>query len=165
MPPHRKQEQEPATDEVTEVGPGVVRFQLPIQMPGLGHVNTYALLDERGAAIVDPGMPGPLTWREDGDTIKLAGREWTPLHTPGPTLDHRCLHDPEEGLLLSGDHVLPTITPHIAGIGTGPDPLSSYLSSLRRVERLGNVRRVLPAHGHPFDDLAGRVKAIERHHA
>jgi glyoxylase-like metal-dependent hydrolase (beta-lactamase superfamily II) len=276
MPQHAsKQEQEPATEEVTEVGPGVVRFQLPIQMPGLGHVNTYALLDERGAAIVDPGMPGPLTWRtlgrrlrqlgvpmrhvhtvivthshpdhfgsagrlareagaelvtqsafrtfrpgrdgpdqrdagagpvgnpfatvpwggrpprpprsrmmmfrvlrlagqfvvpqptirlDDGDTIKLAGREWTALHTPGHTLDHLCLHDPEEGLLLSGDHVLPTITPHIAGMGAGPDPLSSYISSLRRVERLENVQRVLPAHGHPFDDLAGRVKAIERHH-
>ncbi|HMC43283.1 MAG TPA: MBL fold metallo-hydrolase, partial [Acidimicrobiales bacterium] len=243
--------------------------------PGLGHVNTYALIDDRGAAVVDPGMPGPLTWRtlrrrlheigvplrhvhtvvvthshpdhfgtagrlakeagaelvtqsafrtfrpgrtrpdqsdagagpegnpfasvpwggarprpprgrmlafrvlraagqfmvpqpttrlDDGDTIKLAGREWTALHTPGHTLDHLCLHDPDEGLLLSGDHVLPTITPHVAGVGAGPDPLRSYLASLRRVDQLAHVRRVLPAHGHPFDDLRGRVSAIERHH-
>jgi hypothetical protein len=37
-----RQEAEPATDEVTEVAPGVLRMQLPIDMPGLGHVNTYA---------------------------------------------------------------------------------------------------------------------------
>jgi hypothetical protein len=34
-----KQEQESARDEVTEVAPGVLRMELPIRMPGLGHVN------------------------------------------------------------------------------------------------------------------------------
>jgi len=28
-----------ATTEITEVGPGVLRLQLPIAMPGLGHVT------------------------------------------------------------------------------------------------------------------------------
>ena len=32
----RRQEQEPASEEVTEVAPGVLRMQLPIWMPGLG---------------------------------------------------------------------------------------------------------------------------------
>ena len=31
-------------------------------MPGLGHVNCYALEDERGFAVVDPGLPGPESW-------------------------------------------------------------------------------------------------------
>jgi hypothetical protein len=26
------------------------------------------------------------------------------------------------------------------------------------------VRQVLPAHGHPFDDLPARTRAIQRHH-
>ena len=26
------------------------------------------------------------------------------MHTPGHTVDHICLHDPQEGILLSGDH-------------------------------------------------------------
>ena len=52
----RKQEQEAASDEVTEVAPGVLRLQLPlIGFTGLGHVNCYALEDERGFALVDPG--------------------------------------------------------------------------------------------------------------
>ena len=53
-----KQEQEPATEEITEVAPGVLRMQLPIAFTGLGHVNCYALEDERGFAVVDPGLPG-----------------------------------------------------------------------------------------------------------
>jgi hypothetical protein len=50
----RKQEQEPARREITEVAPNVLRMELPIRMPGLGHVNCYALLDDNGAAVVDP---------------------------------------------------------------------------------------------------------------
>src|SRR5690606_8087393 len=60
---YRKQEQEPATDEITELAPGVLRSQLPVQLPGLGHVNCYLLEDERGVALVDPGLPGPDSWR------------------------------------------------------------------------------------------------------
>jgi hypothetical protein len=39
----RRQEQERASAEITEVAPGVLRAQLPIDMPGLGHVNCYIL--------------------------------------------------------------------------------------------------------------------------
>ena len=54
----KRQEQEEARPEVTEVAPNVLRMQLPITMPGLGHVNCYALIDGQGAALVDPGLPG-----------------------------------------------------------------------------------------------------------
>lgn len=39
MAEFRRQEAQPATDEIVELAPGVLRTQLPIQMPGLGHVN------------------------------------------------------------------------------------------------------------------------------
>jgi glyoxylase-like metal-dependent hydrolase (beta-lactamase superfamily II) len=44
---------------VVEVAPGILRAQLPIALPGLGHVNCYLLQDSRGVAVVDPGLPGP----------------------------------------------------------------------------------------------------------
>ena len=47
--PSATSEQDPASDEVTEVAPGVLRMQLPIWMPGLGHVNMYGLVDDRRA--------------------------------------------------------------------------------------------------------------------
>jgi glyoxylase-like metal-dependent hydrolase (beta-lactamase superfamily II) len=304
----RRQEQEPARSQVTEVARNVLRMELPIHMPGLGHVNCYAITDARGAAVVDPGLPGPGTWRvlqerlaqiglrardvhtvvithshpdhfgcatrfakesgarivayhnfqfgpytapptpevsvddlaahhvhahgepdadappvsesvatalaeaheilrraqatgrtpwggkrpmppfvmrmrfrllrwvgrsfvpeishpvEHGDVLELGGREWFVVHTPGHTSDHFCLHDPADGVLLAGDHVLPTITPHISGIASSPDPLASFFYSLDRVAEIAHVSQVLPAHGHPFDDLRARAQAIQRHH-
>jgi hypothetical protein len=38
----RRQEAEPATTEITEVAPNILRSQLPIMLPGLGHVNCYS---------------------------------------------------------------------------------------------------------------------------
>lgn len=313
-----RQEQETASTEVTEVAPNVLRMQLPIRMPGLGHVNMYALLDKNGVAVIDPGLPGPFTWQaiqdrfrqadlkpkdvhtvlithshpdhfggaqrfvkefgatvvahrsfrfglaksiverepevsvedldaqrqgtgdtdadadetgghshhhdsrghshghghstgqsdmgwwggpspwggdqprpplgrrliwrvmrtlgrgmnvpevthpvEQGDLVDLADREMFVLHTPGHTPDHFCLHDPEAGVFIAGDHVLPTITPHISGISTSEDPLLSFFYSLDRVGELPGVTQVLPAHGHPFGDLKSRTEAIKRHH-
>jgi glyoxylase-like metal-dependent hydrolase (beta-lactamase superfamily II) len=108
--------------------------------------------------------PQPTKRLRHGDVIKLAGREWFAVHTPGHTLDHLCLHDPESGVLLSGDHVLPTITPHISGMNAGRDPLALFFESLDRVANLEGVEKVLPAHGHPFGDLRGRTEAIKAHH-
>ena len=85
-------------------------------------------------------------------------------HTPGHTPDHFCLHDPEAGVFIAGDHVLPTITPHISGISSSEDPLLSFFYSLDRVGELTGVNQVLPAHGHPFSDLRERTEAIKHHH-
>jgi glyoxylase-like metal-dependent hydrolase (beta-lactamase superfamily II) len=281
-----RQESLDASEEVDEIAPGVRRLQLPIAVPGLGHVNCYALEDERGFALVDPGLPGPASWdtlvqrlkaaeipigrvhtvivthshadhyggatrvriesggseivthesfaarwdpfedlapdpaavtdeksateqpnallrkrtpwggmpptppadivermrslpreiREsirapkptaplaDADTIQLAGRTWVAVHTPGHTADHLCLYDPELQILLSGDHVLPTITPHIGGLGEREDPLRDFFDSLDRVLTMP-IATVLPAHGDVFGDIDERVADIHRHHA
>jgi glyoxylase-like metal-dependent hydrolase (beta-lactamase superfamily II) len=110
------------------------------------------------------GTPTPTRRLDDADVIELAGREWVAVHTPGHTPDHLCLFDPAEGVLLSGDHVLPTITPHISGLSTATDPLAQFFTSLDRMRELEGVEHVLPAHGHPFTDLAGRAGAIRHHH-
>lgn len=279
-----KQEQLPAEDEATEVAPGVLRVQLPIMLPGLGHVNCYVLEDGEGVTLVDPGLPGPDSHTEllarltalgiapervhtvlvthahpdhfggagrlhaehgchvvahedfvtpfdqgrtgpepdvvtdllfgegelpdlpvrrtpwggeafrpsdeelafirswdslskqgllslrptvgvtDEERLTIGRREWTVVHTPGHTGDHICLFDPESGTLLSGDHVLPTITPHISGMSPGPDALSQYFGALRRVAAIDGVTNVLPAHGLPFTDLPRRVEEIIEHH-
>ena len=68
-----RQEQEPASEEVTEVAPGVLRMQLPIWMPGLGHVNMYGLVDDRGLTVSIPGLPGPQSWKALKQRLKTAG--------------------------------------------------------------------------------------------
>ena len=83
-----RQEQEPASEEVTEVAPGVLRMQLPIWMPGLGHVNMYGLVDDRGIAVVDPGLPGPQSWKALKQRLKTAGYRVKDIHTVVVTHSH-----------------------------------------------------------------------------
>ncbi len=102
---------------------------------------------------------------DDGAPVDVPGWDvvaiWTPGHTPG----HVCFRVPEHRLLLSGDHVLPTITPHISisRRDRAGDPLGDFLDSLQKVAGL-DTDEVLPAHKHRFDDLGRRVDEITRHH-
>ena len=57
-----RQEQEEASEEITEVARGILRLQLPTDFTGLGHVNTYAIEDSRGFTLVDPGLPSEASW-------------------------------------------------------------------------------------------------------
>lgn len=308
-----REERQPARTEPEEVVPGIVRIQLPISFPGLGHVNCYVMEDRDGFALIDPGLPGPRTWRQlkrrlesigapikrvhtvvvthshpdhfgqagrfkkvcgaeiithrhfrtfldpeaeaddeeattvlqsdhspcpvrggsdktdpvgpenhptatgapvkrgfetpfaettpwggrpyelpisrriryramrlaagrfmstpnptrrvtDADVLELGGREWVSVHTPGHTEDHLCLWDPDGGVMISGDHVLPTITPHISGLTAAEDPLARFFESLHRMKTFSGVKAVLPAHGLVFQDLSGRADDIIRHH-
>jgi len=100
----------------------------------------------------------------DGDALALAGRRFRLIWTPGHTDHHAVLYDADERVLVAGDHVLPKITPNIGLYPSGrDDPLADFLGALERIATL-EVRRVLPAHGDPFDDLAGRAAEIAAHH-
>ena len=108
--------------------------------------------------------PKPSLRVTDGQVIMLGDREWVSVHTPGHTNDHLCLFDPAEGIFVSGDHLLPTITPHISGLTTQKRPLADFLDSLERMYTFDDVSIVLPAHGLVFTDLIGRSKQIIEHH-
>jgi glyoxylase-like metal-dependent hydrolase (beta-lactamase superfamily II) len=107
---------------------------------------------------------GEIVGVRDGDPLDLAGRPTRVRWTPGHTDFHAVLVDERERVLFAGDHVLPRIT---SNVGLYPfsrdDPLGDFLEALRAV-RSHPVTRVLPAHGEPFDDLAGRVDQILAHH-
>ncbi|MDR6972569.1 MBL fold metallo-hydrolase [Leifsonia shinshuensis] len=103
---------------------------------------------------------------EDGDLLDVPGRRLRVLHTPGHTPGSVCLHDEDAGLVLSGDHVLPTVN---TGLGLGgpsaSNPIADYLASLRRVAALdGPDVQVLPGHEHPFTGLADRCAVLAEHH-
>ncbi|MFT7600371.1 MAG: glyoxylase-like metal-dependent hydrolase (beta-lactamase superfamily II) [Acidimicrobiales bacterium] len=294
-----REERRPPEKDVKEVAPGIVRIQLPMNMPGLGHVNCYAIEDKQGLALIDPGVPSLRSWKVlndqlksvglpmkrvhtvvvthshpdhygaaqrirdltgaeivteanfktywdpheedefvrevaveadydiqinaiedalmkitkrtrdspwdrpvpwggpppdnqwkerfrwrilplllskvwqppkpskrvvDGEMLMLGDREWVSVHTPGHTADHLCLLDPTEGTFVSGDHLLPTITPHISGLTTQNRPLGDFFDSLERMHTFSDVKTVLPAHGLEFGDLWGRSTEIIDHH-
>jgi glyoxylase-like metal-dependent hydrolase (beta-lactamase superfamily II) len=101
----------------------------------------------------------------DGAETLTMGRmelrvEWTPGHSPG----HICLYSAASGLLFAGDHMLPDLSPNI-GLHpqSTPDPLHEYLEGLTRLAAYA-PRLILPAHGRPFTDAAGRVQVLAVHH-
>ncbi|MGK5683414.1 MBL fold metallo-hydrolase [Actinoplanes sp. URMC 104] len=97
-----------------------------------------------------------------GEKIPIGGQDWEVLHTPGHSTGHICLWSPALEVVLSGDHLLPGVTPPVTfERGFDANPLGSYLDSLRRVEALRAVQ-VLPGHGTPFRDVQNRIEAILR---
>jgi len=110
-------------------------------------------------------MAEPDVLFEDGQVVELPGWPlrtiWTPGHSPG----HVCFHSAEQRLLISGDHILPRITPNISVHAQQfPNPLGDYLESLAKVRDLGSDE-VLPAHEYRFADLDSRIDEITAHHA
>ena len=106
----------------------------------------------------------PTSHVDDGDTLTVGGREWQVVYTPGHSENHICLWSPTDRLLISGDHLLPTITPHIDYERHGDkDPLGDFLESLVKVEKLDPAIS-LPGHGGPFEEGAERARIVVRHH-
>ena len=89
-PPARvpKQEQEPASTEVTEVARGILRLQLPSDFTGLGHVNCYCIEDSRGVTLVDPGLPTDESWEALKARMADAGVPLARVHTVFITHSH-----------------------------------------------------------------------------
>ena len=114
--------------------------------------------------------PPPATYRRlcDGNVLEAGGRRWHLLCCPGHSSEHLCLYDPQDRILLAGDHVLPTISPNVGIWPSDPDanPLGDYLASLRRVaDEVHPETLVLPGHGAPFHGVHSRIDWLLDHHA
>jgi glyoxylase-like metal-dependent hydrolase (beta-lactamase superfamily II) len=112
---------------------------------------------------VDEVVDGVLA---DAQLLDLPGRRVRVIGTPGHTDGHLCLHDEEAALLLTGDHVLPTIN---SGLGLGgltdTNPVADYLASLDRVAALDSgALLALPGHENPFTGVRERCAALAAHH-
>jgi glyoxylase-like metal-dependent hydrolase (beta-lactamase superfamily II) len=102
---------------------------------------------------------------QDGVEIVVGSARWLVVHTPGHSPGHVCLYEPQQAVLITGDHVLPNESSNVSvRPGQPPNPLGAYLDALERVQVL-NPRLCLPGHGEPFDDLSALVASQIRHHA
>ncbi|GAA4173490.1 MBL fold metallo-hydrolase [Gryllotalpicola koreensis] len=108
-------------------------------------------------------MPVPALRLRDGDLVPLPGRRVRALLTPGHTPGHLCFVDDEDGVILTGDHVLPRISPNV---GLHPhsatSPLRAFLDSLAKIGDIDH--EVLPAHQWRFRGLPERVAELREHH-
>jgi glyoxylase-like metal-dependent hydrolase (beta-lactamase superfamily II) len=100
---------------------------------------------------------------DDLDTLQIPGRSITVMSTPGHSAGHINLVSPDDNLVFTGDHLLPTINP---GIGLGGDTaaaVASYLHALNRTSALSQFEAA-PGHEFRFTELADRAGQIASHH-
>ena len=129
--------------------------------------RTIAELWEAGSQGESPDMSiwtYPDTWLEGDHEIAVGTRTIDAVHTPGHTPGHFVFAEKAAGLLFSGDHVLPTITPSI-GFTVPPveQPLRDFMESLAKVRTLPDLT-VLPAHGPVAPSSHQRVDELLVHH-
>ncbi len=101
---------------------------------------------------------------EDGDEIRIGDYEFRCVVTPGHTMGHICLYEPDKKILVAGDHILIDITPNIQCWSDTQNPLKHYLASLEKVYSL-KVDLTLPGHRRLIENHQTRIEELKRHHA
>jgi glyoxylase-like metal-dependent hydrolase (beta-lactamase superfamily II) len=123
-----------------------------------------------------PPVADPASFRvdielADGAELRVGSHVLTTIHTPGHTPGHVCFAAAEtdatakDGLLFTGDHVLPRIN---SGLGLGgrvpTNPLEDYLASLELLLPYSELE-VCPGHEYRFRDVAARAAVLAEHRA
>ena len=101
---------------------------------------------------------------EDGDEICVGDYTFRCVSTPGHTMGHICLYEPDKKVLVAGDHILIDITPNIQCWSDVQNPLKHYLDSLDKVYGL-QVDLTLPGHRRLIDNHQARIDELKRHHS
>jgi glyoxylase-like metal-dependent hydrolase (beta-lactamase superfamily II) len=122
--------------------------------------------DGKGFSQVVSPIPMSYTRLKHNDTLLFGSSEWQVLIGRGHSPEHACLYNANKGVLISGDHILPMITPNIGAYSTEPEALTlnDYLTTLPPFKALPENTVVLPAHKLPFVGLHERVDELLSHH-
>jgi glyoxylase-like metal-dependent hydrolase (beta-lactamase superfamily II) len=111
-------------------------------------------------------LPPAITAIRPGSHLSIGGRDWEILEGGGHSPDHVCLWSAQSNILISGDQILPKISPIIGVWPQEPDarPLADFLAALRRLKGLPADALVLPSHNLPFTGLHVRADQLLAHH-
>jgi glyoxylase-like metal-dependent hydrolase (beta-lactamase superfamily II) len=110
-----------------------------------------------------PGIAGVVQPARDlvtGVHLDTGAGAWTTYETPGHAPSHVALYQPDQRLLISGDHLLGRVSLYFE-YGWTPDPVAEFLTGLDTVERV-DARLCLPGHGRPFGDVRAHAQANRR---
>lgn len=111
------------------------------------------------------GFKGDLAFKvlKEGHKVGIGGYLFECIATPGHSMGHMCLYEPEKRILVAGDHILSDITPTIQLRSDNENPLKEYLASLDKVNGL-EVDLVLPGHRSTCRNFKERIQELKHHH-
>ncbi|QGX63026.1 MBL fold metallo-hydrolase [Alteromonas mediterranea] len=144
------------------------RDVLYYQRAGLDEAMIEKLTTTEGNGYSSVVSPLPISYTRLKDQMELAlgDNHWKVMIGRGHSPEHACLYSEQKNILISGDHILPIITPNIGAYSTEPDAstLDDYLNTLPKFKSLPKDATVLPAHKLPFIGLHERVDTLLAHH-
>jgi len=113
-----------------------------------------------------PSLPATYHRLIDGECLRIGQYEWRCMVGYGHSPEHIALYCAQAGLLISGDMLLPYITPNLAVPAATPceDAVGRFLNSIDSFSSLPPQTLVLPAHGLPFSGLHARIGQLHVHH-
>jgi glyoxylase-like metal-dependent hydrolase (beta-lactamase superfamily II) len=102
----------------------------------------------------------------DGQQLTIGSGDWRIVTGSGHSPEHACLLNEAEGVLISGDQVLPRISSNVSSNAGEPhaNPLGEWLASIDKLLQLPADLLVCPAHGEPFKGLHTRLIALRDEH-
>lgn len=108
--------------------------------------------------------PVRLSSLQAGSRVPFGMEEAEVLWAPGHTNGQGVFYLPSHRELLSGDHILPKITPNVSRVPFGLlNPLEEYMSHLEQL-LVRPIGCIWPAHGDPILDGPQRIREIYDHH-
>jgi glyoxylase-like metal-dependent hydrolase (beta-lactamase superfamily II) len=113
-----------------------------------------------------PDVPREFRRMQDGDLLRIGGRDWRCISGFGHAPEHIALYCGALKVLISGDMMLPRISTNVSVYDVEPEsnPLKSFLESIDKFEALPEDTLVLPSHGKPFRGLHERIRQLHEHH-
>lgn len=119
-------------------------------------------------ADVVAALPPGYTRLADGDSLRAGGRTWDVRTGGGHAPEHATLWARDDGLVLGGDQLLPSISPNLGVSPIEPlaDPIAEWLDACARLAVFARPDQlVLPGHKTPYRGLPLRLRQLaENHH-
>jgi glyoxylase-like metal-dependent hydrolase (beta-lactamase superfamily II) len=146
-------------------GPGAAGF---FQQHGLTDPDSVAKIRARSSyfSAMVPSLPASFVRMQDGQTLRIGGRNWRCISGYGHAPEHIALYCDATQVLIGGDMMLPRISTNVSVFDVEPEsnPLQQFLDSIDKFAPLPPDTLTLPAHGKPFQGLHTRIQQLHDHH-
>ncbi|WP_394789760.1 MBL fold metallo-hydrolase [Rhodoferax sp.] len=165
-------------------GAGAAAF---FQKHGLTDPEAVAKISARTSYFAEmvPSLPPSFVRMQDGQTLRIGGRDWLCISGYGHAPEHIALYcaDVQQStaeaqtdtqgilhktfpILIGGDMMLPRISTNVSVFDMEPEsnPLQQFLDSIDKFAALDADTLTLPAHGKPFQGLHTRIQQLHDHH-
>jgi glyoxylase-like metal-dependent hydrolase (beta-lactamase superfamily II) len=146
--------------------PQAIRFARRAGYAG-ARLDAYASTEpfnfSRSVELMPPGFRRIV----EGETIAMGGRHWHVRMGHGHAPEQATFWSADGRLVLSGDQVLPRISPNIGVHATEPeaDPLAEWMASCRALAGFATEGQLcLPGHNAPFTGLPLRLHQLIENH-